>query len=170
MPDPVGFDSARTGAPDGTTGIFIPTILAMESTSLEIPTGIALTDVVTNTVLAHRAGIAGPDTATDMSSAGFGNTGTALTNNRGALVVWCEFGSSTAAALLTPVFYDNAAAQAPTALGLQMYFPANAAFRVSSGNDYMTAVQITDTYGFRRYKMYVNSLTNGSVDVFAAAI
>jgi len=35
---------------------------------------------------------------------------------------------------------------------------------------YMTAVQITDTYGFRRYKMYVNSLTNGSVDVFAAAI
>jgi hypothetical protein len=166
---PTALDSARTGTPDTGTGIKIPTILMREDSTLEAPGGVALSDHIANGPSAHRTAIASADSATDMSSAAFG-TSTALVNNRGTLCVWVAFNVAASQATVRPVFYDDAATPAPMALGPLLSFTASAK-RLSASGKYMTEAQLVDTRGFKRVKVFVESITaSESADVYAEAI
>jgi len=165
---PTALDSARTGTPDASGGIKIPTILMREDATLEAPAGVALTDHIANGPTAHRAAVTIADTATDMSSVGFG-TSTAVTNNRGAIAVWIEFANSAGSCTLRPVFYDDAGTPVPMALGPSLVFTASAK-RVSAAGDFMSEVKLIDSSGFKRFKMFVELQGTGNIDIFAEPI
>lgn len=168
MSSPTALETIRTGTPDGTNGLLIANISSQEGATTEIPGGVMLSDRIANGPSAHRSGIAADDTATDMSSAGFSSSGLDNINNRGALVIWCEFASGTGTAVVRPVFFDAAATPAPLFLGPVLTFVASDK-RVSNSGDYMSEAQIVETYGASKYKVYVESRT-GTIDVFAHPI
>jgi hypothetical protein len=89
-----------------------------------------LSDSIANAPAAHRAA-GGADSTADMSSADFAASGTALTNNRGAIAVWAAFATAGATCVLTPVLYDST--PAPMALGPSLAFAASAKRISSSG-------------------------------------
>ncbi len=171
MSAPTALDSARTGTPDGSAGVQIPTVLMQENSAFEAPGGVALSDRIPAGPTADRAAVSSNDTATtDMSTAGFaGSSGANLSavNNRGALVVWCEFANSAGSATVEVVFYD--ASNNPLFVSEQLTFAAKSQ-RVSSSGDYMSQVQMIDTYGASKYRPFVRSLGTGNVDVFGQPV
>lgn len=168
MSSPTALETIRTGTPDGSNGLLLVNISSQESASAEIPGGVAFSDRIANGPSAHRATVTTADTATDMSSSAFSSSGLDNVNNRGALVVWVEFASSTGSAVVRPVFYDAAGTPAPLFLGPVLTFVASDK-RVSSSGDYMSEAQIVDTYGASKYKVYVEA-QSGNIDVFAHPI
>jgi len=167
MSAPTALDNARTGTPDGTNGVQIPTVVVQEGT-LEAPCGISLSDRIASGPTAQRAAVSGADTATtDMSTSGFAGSGGAnldAINNRGALAVWCEFANAAGSATVRVVYYD--AADAPLFVGPALSFAATT-LRVSSAGDYLSEPQLVETYGASQYRCYVTALGTGNVDVFA---
>lgn len=168
MSSPTALETIRTGTPDGTNGLLIANISSQEGATTEIPGGVMLSDRIANGPSAHRSAVTAADSATDMSSAGFSSSGLDNVNNRGAVVVWCEFAASTGSAVVRPVFYDAAGTPAPLNLGPVLTFVASDK-RVSSGGDYMSEAQIVDTYGASKFKVYVEAVS-GTTDVFAHPI
>lgn len=164
----MGFGSQRTGTPDGTSGIQIAMQDSQADSAEKLPAGIAASDMIANTPTAHRSAVAAADSATDMSSAGFG-TSTKLSDNRGAIALWLEFTVASASTRVQVVYYDNAATPAPMALGPVLTFTA-AAKRVSAAGDYMSEAKLVETYGYARFKVFVEYLSSGNVDVFAEPI
>lgn len=171
MSAPTALDSARTGTPDGINGIKIPTVLMQEDNTFEAPGGVALSDRIPAGPTADRAAVSSNDTATtDMSTAGFaGSSGANLlaVNNRGALVVWCEFANAAGSATVEIVFYDGS--NNPLFVSEQLTFTAKTQ-RVSASGDYLSQVQMVDTYGASKYRPFVRSIGTGNVDVFGQPI
>jgi hypothetical protein len=161
-------DSARTGTPDATNGIKIPTVLMQEDSSFEAPGGIALSDRIAAGPSAQRSGLSSDDTATtDMSTVGFAGTSGAnleAINNRGALVVWCEFANSAGSAVVRVVYYDSS--NNPLFVGPALPFSALAQ-RVSASGDYMSEPQIVESYGASKYRCFLQAKGTGNVDIFA---
>lgn len=164
----MGWGSGKTGTPDAGSGIAIAMQDSQADAAEKLPVGIAASDMLANTPTAHRAAVAAADTATDLSSVGFG-TGTKLTDNRGAVTAWSAF--TVAAASMTGrfIFYDNAATPAPMCVGPLLTFTASAR-RVSAAGAYVSEVKLVETYGFARCKFFVESISSGSVDVFAEPV
>ena len=167
MAAPTALDNARTGTPDGTNGVQIPTIVVQEGT-FEAPCGISLSDRIAAAPSAQRAGLTGDDTATtDMSTAGFAGTAGAnleAINNRGAIVVWCEFANSAGSATVRVAYYDSS--NNPLFVGPALSFAALAQ-RVSASGDYMSEPQIVESYGASKYRCYLVAKGTGNVDIFA---
>lgn len=164
MPDASTLDTAQTSTPDTAEGTLLATIQSAGSSGTEIAGGFSLVEAIPNAVSAHRAA-SGADTGTDMSSSGFGGS-TEKILNRGALVIWVEFATAGASCLVTPVFYDDSGTPAPFALGPQLSFTASAK-RVTAAGNYMSEAQIVETFGFRRFKVYKDTVSAGNVTIYA---
>lgn len=170
MSDAGALDNARTGTPDNSLGIQIPTIVTQESASFEAPCGVSLSDAIPNTPSAHRANVTVDTAVVDMTSAGFGSSGLQNINNRGALLVWAVFATAGASCTLRPIWYDAATTPAPMATGPVLAFTASAKTLAGSGNMYMSEAQIVDAMGFKKFKIYCESISAGDVDIFAVPI
>lgn len=173
MSAPTALDSVRTGTPDATNGIKIPTILMQEDTSFEAPGGVALSDRIPSSASPDRDNAIAADSTTDMSTTSFaGTAGANLTplNNRGALVVWCTFEATTTSVAVRVVYYD--AADAPLFVGPLLTFTPLAGFRLTASGHYMSQPQIVETYGASQARPYIvtHSDATNDVDVFTAAI
>lgn len=164
----MGFESSRTGTPDGTNGILIAAQSSQADANEKLPVGIAASDMITNTPTAHRSAVAAADTATDLSSVGFGGS-TKLSDNRGAITLWGEFSVSGATATCRVVYYDNAATPAPMCVGPSFTLAATAR-RVSAAGDYVSEVKMIETFGFARFKVFIESLSSGNIDIFAEPV
>lgn len=171
MAAPTALDSARTGTPDGTSGVKIPTVLMQEDSTFEAPAGISLSDRIASGPTADRSAVSADDTGTtDMSTTAFAGTAganLAAINNRGSLVVWCEFANSAGSATVEIVFYD--AADAPMFVSEAVSFTAKTQ-RVSASGDYMSTPQLVDTYGASQYRPFLRAKGTGNVDIFAQPI
>lgn len=171
MSAPTSLDSARTGSPDNSNGIKIATVVSQEDNTIEIPGGVALSARIAAAPSADRSAVSSNDTATtDMSTSGFaGASGANLfaINNCGSLVVWCEFANSAGSATVEIVYYDSS--NNPLFVSEQIAFAAKTQ-RVSSAGDYMSQVQVIDTYGASKYRPFVRVIGTGNVDVFAQPI
>lgn len=165
----MGFGSSKTGTPDGTNGISIAMQDSQADTAEKLPAGLAVSDMIANGPTAHRSAVAAADSDTDMSSAGFGSSGQKLSDNRGAIPIWCEFSSAGATATVRLVYYDNAGTKAPMVIGPLLTFTATSK-RVSAAGDYMTEIQMVESYGFAAFKVFIESISAGNVDVFAEPI
>ena len=168
MSAPTALDSARTGTPDGTNGIKIPTVLLQEDSSFEAPGGIALSDRLGAGLSAQRSALSSDDTATtDMSTVAFAGTSGAnleAINNRGAIVVWCEFANSAGAASVRVVYYDGS--NNPLFGGPALTFTALTQ-RVSASGDYMSEPAIVESFGASKFRCFLASKGTGNVDIFA---
>jgi hypothetical protein len=165
MSAPTALDSARTGTPDGTNGIKIPTVLMQEDSTFEAPGGIALTDRIPAAPTADRSLMTAADSATDMSTTAFaGAAGANLLNinNRGAIVVWCTFEASTDSAIVRIVYYD--ASDNPLFVGPPLTF-APLAQRLSAAGHYMSTPQIVESYGASQYRPYLSTKGDAVNDV-----
>lgn len=171
MSAPTALDNARTGTPDGSAGVQIPTVLMQQDSAFEAPCGVALSDRLPAGMSPDRAGLSANDVATvDMSTAGFaGSAGANLSNinNRGALVVWCEFANAAGSATVEAVFYDDS--NNPLFVSEQMSFSA-LTNRVSSSGDFMSRPQMIDTFGASKYRLFLRAIGTGNVDLFAQPI
>jgi hypothetical protein len=172
MAAPTALDNARTGTPDGTSGVQIPTVV-MQEASYEAPGGIDLSDRIASSVAPDRDNATAVDSATDMSTTAFaGASGANLTavNNRGAIVVWCTFEASTDSAAVRLVYYD--AADAPLFVGPPLAFAALAGFRLSAAGHYMSEPRIVESYGASQIRPYIASKGDAvnDVDVFTHPI
>lgn len=167
MSAPTALDSARTGTPDTSNGVKIPTVLMQEDSSFEAPGGVALSDRLAAGLSAQRSALSSDDTATtDMSTTAFAGTSGAnleAINNRGALVIWCEFANAAGAATVRVVYYDSS--NNPLFVGPALPFSA-LTHRVSAAGDYMSEPQIVESYGASKYRCYLQSKGTGNVDVF----
>lgn len=164
MAAPTALDNARTGTPDGTNGVQIPTVVVQEGT-LEAPCGIALTDRIASSLSPDRDNATAADTATDMSTTDFaGASGANLTaiNNRGAIVVWCTFEASTDSATIRLVYYD--AADAPLFVGPALSFTPLTQ-RLSAAGHYMSEPQIVESYGASQIRPYIAAKGDATNDV-----
>lgn len=170
MPAPTALDSAKTSTPDAVDGIEIATVVAQTGIK-EIPAGVMLTDRIADAPAADRSGLSADDTGTtDMSTVGFAGTAGAnlfAVNNRGALVVWCEFANSAGSCTVEVVYYDSA--DNPLFVSRQLTFTALTQ-RVSASGDYMSNPQLLDTYGASQYRPYLKVKGTGNVDIFAHPI
>jgi hypothetical protein len=171
MAAPTTLDNARTGTPDGTLGVPIPTILTQDG-SHEAPGGFALTDRIPAAPSADRSLLTAADSATDMSTTVFAGTSGAnlfAINNRGALVVWCSFEASTDSATVRIVYYD--ASNNPLFVGPPLAF-APLAQRLSAAGHYMSAPQIVESYGASKYRPYLSTKGDAvnDVSIFAQPI
>ena len=104
---------------------------------------------------------------TDMSTADFaGASGANLlaVNNRGALVVWCEFADPAGSATVEVVFYDDA--DAPLFVSEQVSFVAKSQ-RMAAAGDYLSQAQLVDTYGASQYRPFLRTKGTGNVDIYA---
>lgn len=164
---PVALGSMRTGSPDAAAGIKLAQLDTREDSTVKLNLGIPCTDHIANTPTAHRASVPA-DSATDMSSAGFG-TGTAVVNNRGSIAIWVGFETAGATCLLTVVFYDDAGTPAPMALSEQLAFAASAK-RLSAAGNFMSEAKLVDSRGYKRFKVFVDSISAGDIDVFAEPV
>ena len=164
MPAPTALDSAKTGTPDATNGIQIGTVISAESTQIELPVGVSLSDHIASNLAAHRSTVAAPDTGPDMFDFGSTPTSAELINNRGALAIWMQFGCTCGRCTVSPIFYDNQSTPAPVAFGPQLTFIGNLGYLTSASGKALTRVQLVDTYGFRRFKIHLDSLTNSTTD------
>jgi hypothetical protein len=135
----------------------------------KLPAGIAASDMIANGPTAHRSAVSTADTATDLSSAGFGSSGTKLSDNRGAITIWAEFSTSGASATCRVVYYDNASTPAPMCVGPAFTLAATMR-RVSASGDYVSEPKMVETYGFARFKVFIETLSAGTIDVFAEPI
>jgi len=166
MPAPTNLDVARTGTPDGTNGIQIPTVLMQQNSAYEAPGGIALSDRIADSVSADRTAVVGNDSATtDMSTAGFaGSAGANLSaiNNRGAMAAWCTFEASTTSVTIRMIYYDSA--NNPLFIGPILTFAA-APQRIAAAGHYMSEVQLIETYGASKVRPYVVTHSDATNDV-----
>ena len=172
MPAPTALDHARTGTPDDSGGIKIPTIVMQEDGTLEAPAGIALSDQIVGGTTPDRNDVTAADSATDMSTSGFaGSSGANLApiNNRGALVVWCTFEAATDSATVRLVYYD--AADSPLFVGPALAFAALPQ-RLSASGHYMSEPQIVESYGAAQVRPYVVAKGDAvnDVDVYAQPV
>lgn len=170
MPAPTALDTVRTGTPDGSNGIKVPSFQTQEDSTIETPGGFALSDRIADGPSPDRAAVSAVDTATDMSTTVFaGSSGANLVaiNNRGALVVWCEFANAAGSAVIRMVYYD--AANNPLFLGPPLTFAALTQ-RVSASGDYMSEVQIVESYGASKFRAYLATIGTGNVDIFTRPI
>ncbi len=173
MAAPTALDTVRTGTPDGTSGIKIPTILMQEDSSVEAPGGIALSDRIPAAPTPDRDNAVAADSATDMSTTAFaGAAGANLSviNNRGALVVWCTFEAATTSAKIRVIYYDGS--NNPLFIGPEMTFVPVSGFRLSATGHYMSQPQIVETYGASKARPYIvtHSDSTNDVDVFMAPV
>lgn len=170
MSAPTALETIRTGAPDNSTGLLIANISAQESATTEIPAGVALSDRIAAAPSAHRAAMSAIDSATDMSTVGFAGTSGAnldAINNRGAIVIWCEFANTAGAAGVRVVYYDSS--NNPLFVGPILSFAALAQ-RVSASGDYMSTPQLVDSYGASKFRCFLATIGTGNVDIFAHPI
>ena len=163
MPNPLV--GSRTGTPDVASGLKLATVSAREDASIQIASGIPLTDHLPNGPTAHRATVTTADSATDMSSVGFG-TGTLPLNNRASLMLWTTFSAADGMCTLRPIYYDDAATPVPMALGNTIVFQATTR-RLSASGRYMSQAQGVVVPGFARVKIFVEALSTGNLDIFA---
>lgn len=164
----MAFGSQRTGTPDGTNGIQIAMQDSQADANEKLPAGIAVSDMIANTPTAHRSAVAAADTATDLSSVGFGGS-TKLSDNRGAITIWGEFTSAGASATCRVAYYDNAGTPAPMCIGPAFTLAATTR-RVSAAGDYVSEPKMVETYGFARFKVFIETLSAGNIDVFAEPV
>lgn len=165
MSDPTALDSARTGTPDAATGTALATVVSSESASVEIPTGIALSDAVANAIGAHRAGLTAADATVKLIDFGASSCGTESVNNRGAIALWMTFASSCGSATVSPIYYDAQSTPQPLAVGAQLTFAAldlRGASGFTSCGDPTTRLQMVDSMGARKFKVRLDSLTNSA--------
>ena len=162
MPTKTALDNARTGTPDGTLGIPIATLAAQEGGSIEIPGTFLLSDRIPDAPTADKNPATAADTATDMSSAGYGTSLVAV-NNAGALSIFCSFENSAESITLRVIFYDSAGN--PLFVSELLTFTPLVGFRLSASGHYMTEAQLVDTKGASKFKPYIVSKTNAIDDV-----
>lgn len=169
MSNPTDLDFARSSTPDDTLGTRVASIVSNGTGGEEIVGDVLLSDVLPNQPSQHRAAGTSEPTVVDMSTVGFGAAGQERTLNRGAMVVWVDFDTPGASLLVTPVFYDDN--NTPQALGPQLSFVAANKRRAAAGS-YMTQMQIIDTAGFRRFKMYRDSVAPSTAQsvIFAVPV
>lgn len=164
----MAFGSQRTGTPDSTNGILIAMQDSQADANEKLPAGIAASDMIANGPSAHRSAVSAADTATDLSSAGFGGS-TKLSDNRGAITIWGEFSSSGASATCRVAYYDNAGTPAPMCIG-QAFTLAATTRRVAAAGDYVSEPKMVETFGFARFKVFIETLSAGNIDVFAEPV
>ena len=171
MPAPATLGTARTGTPDGSTGLLIADITAQEGGSKLLPLGIAGSDRIADAVAADRSALSADDSATvDMSTTAFaGSAGANLVavNNRGALVIWCLFANSAGSATVEIVFYDSA--NNPLFVSEQLTFTAKTQ-RVSASGSYLSQAQIIDSRGASKYRPFLRTKGTGNVDIVSQPI
>lgn len=178
LPRPL--DSAQTGTPDAATGIQLATVVLASSTTIEIPTGVMLSDQIPTvlTMSPHRACMTTTDTNLDMVGFGSSNLGGSTAEaiyNRGALRVWCEFASSCGRASVRPIWFDAQSTPQPVGHGSALTFAALELFTgtgLSSCGDKLSQPVLVDTVGSAVFKLRLESLTNSSdgVDVYGVPI
>lgn len=174
MPAPTALDNAQTGTPDTSLGTKLATIVSAESTQIEVPGGITMTDHIASALGTHRSAVTGADSCY-INLQDFGSTPTSaeLINNHGALAVWAQFVSSSGRMTVSPLFYDNQTTPYPTTFGPQIGLaPVGFQATTTSGGKFLTRIQLVDTYGFRRFKIFVDAMTNstGGVDIYAVPV
>lgn len=172
MAAPTALDNARTGTPDGTSGIQIPTVV-MQEAAYEAPCGISLSDRIPAAPSPDRDNAVAADSTTDMSTTSFAGTAGAnlfALNNRGALVVWCTFEASTTSVVIRVVYYD--ASDNPLFVGPAMTFAALSGFRLTAAGHYMSEPRIVESYGASQARPYIvtHSDATNDVDVFVAPV
>lgn len=172
MAAPTALDSARTGTPDGTGGVPIPTVLMQQNAAFEAPCGIALSDRLPDQPTADRA-VTASDTATDMSTAAFAGTAGAnlsAINNRGALMVWVTFAATTDRATVRLVYYDSL--NNPQFVGPALEFVPLAGFRSTATGVYLSTPQVVESYGASKVRPYIVSKGDAvsALNVFAQPI
>src|SRR5262245_11417969 len=126
MPAPTSLSAARTGTPDGSNGLQLAEIPSQEDSNKLLIGGFSVSDRIAAGPSPDRSGLSADDTGTtDMSTTAFaGSSGANLTaiNNRGAVVVWCEFPNSAGSATVELVFYDSS--NNPLFVSEQLFFSA----------------------------------------------
>lgn len=173
MAAPTALDSARTGTPDGTAGVPIPTVPMQEDSAKEAPCGISLSERIPSGQAADRANATAADTTADMSTTVFaGAAGANLfnVNNRGALIVWCTFAAATTSVEVRVIYYD--ASNNPLFIGPVLSFAPSSAFRLSAAGHYMAEPQVVESYGASKIRPYIVSHSDAvnAVSVFSAPI
>lgn len=164
-------DNARTGTPDGSGGIKIPTVLMQEDSSLEAPAGVVMSDRIAAGASAQRSGLSADDTGTtDMSTTVFaGGSGANLEaiNNHGAVVVWCTFANAAGSATVEVAFYDSS--NNPLFVSEQLAFTA-LTNRLAAAGNYMSRPQMVDSYGASKYRCFLRAKGTGNVDIYGHPI
>lgn len=169
MPNPTAADSARTGTPDGSTGIQIATTALQENSTLKAPWGVALSDRLGAGLTPDRDNATAADTATDMSTTDFAGASGAnlkVINNRGAIVVWCTFEASTDSASVRLVYYDES--DNALFVGPPLAFTP-LTLRVSASGHYLSEPQVVESFGASQIRPYIADKgdSTNDVDVFA---
>ena len=149
----VSLETIRTGTPDGANGLLIANISAQESGTTEIPAGVSLSDRIVASLAADRT-VTAADSATDMSTSGFGSSGLTAINNRGSIVIWGRFEVTTDSATLVVIYYDSA--DNPLFVG-PSYSLTPDPQRVSASGYYMTDPVQVESFGASKYKVYVSA-------------
>lgn len=171
MTAPTSLSAARTGTPDGTDGLQLAELPSQEDSNKIIVGGVSLSDRIAAGLSADRAGLSSDDTGTtDMSTTAFaGGSGANLiaTNNRGALIVWCEFANAAGSAIVEIVFYDSS--NNPLFVSEQLTFGAKTQRKAAAG-DYLSQAQVIDTYGASKYRPFLRSKGTGDVDIYAQPV
>jgi hypothetical protein len=159
--------SKRSGSPDTSAGVQLSTVPAQSDSNLSLPVGVAAKNTLGAKPAAHRSGLVGVDTATDMSSAGFG-TSLYEINNDAELIVWGEANVSSGGVSITaiPVFYDTAGT--PLFEGDTLILTPSTR-RVSATGKYLTAFQPISSMGADRVKMFISAI-NGWWDIFVTSV
>ncbi|MGH7416254.1 MAG: hypothetical protein ACREKB_00555, partial [Candidatus Rokuibacteriota bacterium] len=156
MSNPADLSTAFSGTPDTVGGVKVASLVSPGTAGEKIIGDVLLSDAIGNQPSQHRAPGTSDQPVVDMSTVGFGAAGQERILSRGAIVVWVDFDTPGASLTATPVFYDDA--NAPQGLGPQLTFVATTKRRAAAGS-YMTAAQILDTYGFRRFKFYRDAVS-----------
>ncbi len=167
MPAPVSLSSNRTGTPDGTNGIQIPSVSSQEDSNLKILGGLSLSDRVAAGVSPDRSALSAADTATDMSTSGFG--GSLLdVNNRGAILVWATFATANSTASVRVIYYDSSSN--PLFVSELISLSGLTGFRVSAAGEYMSIPELVESYGASKYELYLVGKGSGNVSLYSHPI
>lgn len=151
----------RTGSPDTTNGVPLATIPSSENSSVFVPVNTLAVAAMGGKPAAHRTFLAAVDTATDLSSAGFG-TSLYTVNNDAGLLVWGETSGTNSLVKFTPVWYDV------NGLPLfvdQEYTLTGTNKRVSSAGNFVSLPVSIGNRGLPKVKLYITSIS-GIWDLF----
>lgn len=162
MPAPTALVAIRTGTPDATDGVPLPTVESQENSANKIPTGVALSRRVPNLSTADRT-VTAADTDTDLSTTTFGASGLINVNNAGAVEVAPSFEANTDSAVIALVLYDGAGA----VIGMSppMAFTPSSTLRKSASGHYVAVPQQVDSMGASSVKPYVVSKGDATNDL-----
>lgn len=157
---PIG-TSKRSGSPDTSLGHQLATVPVLSDTNIQLPVGVSAANTFDTKTSAHRSNLTGIDTASDMSSAGFGTSLYSL-NNDANLLFWGEANVSSGSITVIPIYYDTAGV--PLFEGDTVTLTCSGR-RVSSTGKFLTTYQQIPANGAARVKLYVTTI-GGWWDLF----